>query len=503
MSELFKLVGTIAIETEDATSKIEAVVTAGEDLEAKLNGIGANADNSIGANSGFAAASVWLGNTITELTRRAAQLGKEFVVAGLQYNAAMEGYEVSFGTLLNGDMEKAKKLMADITAFALESPLNVSGVSAAALQLLNVGTAYEDVIPMLKMLGDLSLGDASKMDRLSVALSQVMGFGQLYGQEKQQFVNAGVPIYKLLEDYYKIVEGMDVEGLDLDSMQRGGNITSEHVFGALQLATMSDEEILAKYGYSGERAVSFYNAMAAMLPTYTGQMQKAGEQTEIAAGAVVSPYQDKATESVLPAYAEMMAALAKKYEDDKTEREKANVLGDFLTNSLNALTDALSGKFDVTVENEENLSPFGKLVAGVYDLDDFLKSLLQIDVDTEEDDGETGQYNDPDFFTYTPGENDSSEFFKWEDYADGLGGNSGGEGGSIPGLIGAVQALIASNQSVKGDVTSAIAEGLSGVTITGTITTGDVTLDSGTIVGEIAPQVDLKLGTANALASRG
>ena len=499
MAELFKLVGTIAIDATDATQKIEAVITAGEDLEKKLIGIGADADSSIGSKSGFAAASVWLGNTITELTRRAAQLGKEFVLSGLKYNAAMEGYEVSFGTLLNGDMEKAKKLMENIKAFALNSPLNVSGVADAALQLLNVGTAYENVIPMLKMLGNLSLGDEGKMGRLATVLSQVMGFGQLYGQEKQQFVNAGVPIYQLLEDYYKIVHGMNPAELNLDEMQKAGKITSEHVLGALQLATMSSEEVLKKYGFSGERTVSFYNAMAAMLPTYTGQTQKAEEQTEIAAGTMVKPYQDKATESVLPAYTKMMEALANKYESDEKNKNAANFLGDFVTGVLDSLTDALNGKYNLTTENEKNLTPFGKFLTGIYSFEDLYNEWRKKDVDPDaENDGSGKRFGNP---------TEDGAFSTRDDIDLGENSGSGGGGSGRLGLVGTLSNIQATMAALPAQIESAasagVAEGVGNIAVTGTVTTGNVMLDTGVVVGQLAPRMNLVLGGMNAIGARG
>jgi hypothetical protein len=82
----------------------------------------------------------------------------------------------------------------------------------------------------------------------------------------------------------------------------------------------------------------------------------------------------------------------------------------------------------------------------------------------------------------------------WRQYPDldidGTGGSAG-----LPGLIGAIQSLIASNQSMKGDVTAAIADGLSGITVTGSISTGNITLDSGVLVGQLTPRLDLKLGS--------
>ena len=542
MADLFTLVGTIAIDATDATQKIEATISAAEGLEGVLNGIGTSAESSLGSSSAFGAASVWLGNTLTELTHRASQLGKEFVLAGLQYNAAMEGYEVSFGTLLNGDVQKAQKLMEDIKAFALDSPLSVSGVSSAALQLLNIGTAYEDVMPMLEMLGNLSLGDASKMDRLAIALSQTMGFGQLYGQEKQQFVNAGVPLYTLLEDYYKIVEGKNTAELDLGEMQKGGQITAEHVLGALQLATMSSEDVLAKYGFDGERAVSFYNAMAAMLPTYTGQTQKAGEQTEITAGALVEPYQDKATEDVLPAYTEFMGAMADKVANDEKNQNFADVVGDFFTGVFGSLTDAVTGKYDLTQENADNLTPFGKLMTGVYDWGEFWGELWQKpDSGSGTDENGSGggglRWGDPEagnlggsLKQLNDNMHDLNMLFASSDgmpiggfsnrgdvnMGDGTDGNDANVA-ALASAISSLQASISSLASLEstlaglpGQIEAAAsagtaagaAAGVGSISITGTVTTGTVMLSTGAIVGSLTPKLDLALGSMYRSAAR-
>lgn len=567
MAELFRLVGTIAIETDEAVQKINAVITEGEDLEKKLKGIGDNADSYIGSSSKFGTAAVWAGNMLSELSQRAAQIGKEFLLSGVKYQAAMEGYEVSFSTLLNGDTEKAKKLLEDIENFALNSPLNVSGVNAAALQLLNIGTAYEDIMPMLEMLGNLSLGDENKMSAIATAVSQVMGFGNLYGQEKTQFVNAGVPIYKLLEDYYKIVEGMNPAELDLDTMQRGKEILSEHVLGALQLATMSDEEIYKKYGYDGERAVSFYNAMEAMLPTFTGQSQKVEEQTQKTAGAVVEPWMDAATDKFLPATTDFAAAVEDLVTSNESYAEFATSVVDAGTNMVDALTAAINGEFAVSKENAENLSPIGKLVAGVYDwagykedtsgddrfhaFTDRAQELAEQYWDYERlgkdkraaefdnllnpmytefqkvaaalgmDDTERGatdlietlaeqfgmldkNLEDlPDHWFDNQEEPLGSSRHQLDPGVD-TSGSTGDGTSSIVGIVTAVmQGMLGTIKSeVAAGAQEGISAGIGGITVTGSISTGNVVLDTGVVAGTLAPKLNLALGTAQKYSAR-
>lgn len=72
--------------------------------------------------------------------------------------------------------------------------------------------------------------------------------------------------------------------------------------------------------------------------------------------------------------------------------------------------------------------------------------------------------------------------------------NFGTEGGnnSLPGMLATYAAQV--QEAAKAGSAAGVAEGMSGITITGTVTTGNVTLNDGTIAGKIAPMIDLKLG---------
>lgn len=60
-----------------------------------------------------------------------------------------------------------------------------------AQTMLGFGMGAEKVIPTLKMLGDVSMGDADKLQSLTLAFSQVQAAGKLTGQDLLQFINAG------------------------------------------------------------------------------------------------------------------------------------------------------------------------------------------------------------------------------------------------------------------------------------------------------------------------
>lgn len=149
---------------------------------------------------------------------------------GISYNMQMETYQTNFATLL-GDADKAKQLMAEVQAYAQKTSFDTPGLADAAQMLLTVGYNVDDVMPMLKMLGDVSLGDADRMNSLALAMSQVTSAGKLQGQDLNQLINAGWnPLQEISE-----MTGQSMAELK-DEMSKGA-ISADMVAEALQHAT--------------------------------------------------------------------------------------------------------------------------------------------------------------------------------------------------------------------------------------------------------------------------
>lgn len=75
---------------------------------------------------------------------------------------------------------------------------------------------------------------------------------------------------------------------------------------------------------------------------------------------------------------------------------------------------------------------------------------------------------------------------------------------SIPALIASMQAMVSQIRSeVSAGAQEGVAAGVSGITVTGTITTGNVMLNTGALVGQLTPKLNLTLGNALNRASRG
>ena len=104
--------------------------------------------------------------------------------------AGMESLQVQF-EVLTKSASKATDLIKSFRDEAIKSPLSVQDYAMAGKTLMAFGIAADETLPILKTLGDVSMGNAERFGSLALAFAQTQAAGRLMGQEVLQFVNAG------------------------------------------------------------------------------------------------------------------------------------------------------------------------------------------------------------------------------------------------------------------------------------------------------------------------
>lgn len=113
--------------------------------------------------------------------------------------ADAEQAKVAFTVLLHSG-EKAEAMLAGLKDYANVSPFSFKDVRSGAKLLLNYGVAGNDIIPIMKRLGDIAGGDANALEGLSRAFGQMSAAGKISGQDLNQMINAGFNPLKILSD---------------------------------------------------------------------------------------------------------------------------------------------------------------------------------------------------------------------------------------------------------------------------------------------------------------
>ena len=109
---------------------------------------------------------------------------------GVKLAADAEQAQVSFEVML-GSGKAAKAMLSDLKAFSDKSPFDSIVPREAAQTLLNFGVQANQILPTIRMLGDVAAGDGQKLKQLALVFGQMSATGRLMGQDLLQFINAG------------------------------------------------------------------------------------------------------------------------------------------------------------------------------------------------------------------------------------------------------------------------------------------------------------------------
>ena len=140
---------------------------------------------------------------------------KEIGIKAIEARSRIEQLEVSFSTLL-GRQTQANALLEEIRDYGTVTPYDTEGLAQAARLMLSYGMATNKVMPTLRMLGDISMGDKEKLQSLTLAFSQMSASGRVCKEDLNQMVDAGFnPLQIISEEtgesigelYDKVSEG--------------------------------------------------------------------------------------------------------------------------------------------------------------------------------------------------------------------------------------------------------------------------------------------------------
>ena len=139
---------------------------------------------------------------------------------GLELQIQAENASVGFEVML-GSSKRAKKMMEDIQDFAIRTPFDTQSVTDNVTLLSGMGIAADELLPALKTLGDLSLGNSERLMGLALAFGQVQAKGKLMAQEFNQFAERGVNLRESL------AKNLGVEISQVAKQMEDGKISAE------------------------------------------------------------------------------------------------------------------------------------------------------------------------------------------------------------------------------------------------------------------------------------
>ena len=191
------------------------------------------------------------GNMIADFAKKAAsELGK-VVQSGVDYNASMESYLTNFKVML-GNEELAAAKLSELRKMAASTPFALSDLTEGTQTLLQFGIAADDTTDVLKQLGDISLGNADKLQTL------VRAYGKMSSAKKVTLENVNMMIDAGFNPLNQICDATGESMSDLYKRISDGRVSFEELQYAVQAATSEGGQ--------------FYNGMLEASQTFSGRM---------------------------------------------------------------------------------------------------------------------------------------------------------------------------------------------------------------------------------------
>ena len=191
------------------------------------------------------------GQMIADFAKQASSKLAEVVKSGVDYNATMESYLTNFKVML-GNEEAAATKLSEIRKMAAATPFSLSDLTEGTQTLLQFGIAADDTTGVLQRLGDISLGNAEKLQTLTRA------YGKMSSAQKVTLENVNMMIDAGFNPLNQICDATGESMSDLYKRISDGKVSFSELEAAVEAATSQGGQ--------------FYNGMLEASQTFSGRM---------------------------------------------------------------------------------------------------------------------------------------------------------------------------------------------------------------------------------------
>lgn len=123
----------------------------------------------------------------------------------VQLAADAEQTKIAFTTFL-GSAQKADDLLRDLAGFAAATPFEMPELKDSAQKLLAFGVSADQILPVMRSLGDLAAGTGQPVSELADLYGKMGVQGRLQMEDINQLTGRGIPIIQELAKQFGVSE---------------------------------------------------------------------------------------------------------------------------------------------------------------------------------------------------------------------------------------------------------------------------------------------------------
>ena len=204
---------------------------------------------------------------------------KSLVGGAVDYQKSMEYYTTSF-TVMTGSADKASETVQKLAEIGAATPFDMPQLADATSLLMNFGFSADDAVDSMMMLGDISQGNADKLNSIARAYGKMNSAQKVSLEDINMMIDAGFnPLQEISE---KTGESM------------------KSLYDRISKGTMSVDEITESMKRSTSEGGKYFQSMDAQSQTLDGRLSTLSDTVNTKLGEALQPILQKAADEWIP-----------------------------------------------------------------------------------------------------------------------------------------------------------------------------------------------------------
>ena len=204
---------------------------------------------------------------------------KELVGGAVDYQKSMEYYTTSF-TVMTGSADKASETIKKLADIGATTPFDMPQLADATSLLMNFGFSADDAVDSMMMLGDISQGNADKLNSIARAYGKMNSAQKVTLEDINMMIDAGFnPLQEISE---KTGESM------------------QSLYDRISKGKMSVDEITESMKRSTSEGGKYFQSMDEQSQTLEGRLSTLSDTVNSKLGEALQPILQKAADEWIP-----------------------------------------------------------------------------------------------------------------------------------------------------------------------------------------------------------
>lgn len=283
LSQLAVQMNNAKADVNKTTKEIDNLGKESDDSAKQVDNLSKKMGDADGAskklNDGFTVIKGTMANLASQAISKVVDGFKELVGGAVDYQQSMEYYTTSF-TVMTGSADKASETVKKLADIGATTPFDMPQLADATSLLMNFGFSADDAVDSMMMLGDISQGNAEKLDTIARAFGKMNSAQKVSLESINMMIDAGFnPLQEISEH-----TGESMQSL-YDRISKG---------------KMSVDEITESMKRSTSEGGKYFQSMDAQSQTLDGRLSTLSDTVNSKLGEALQPILQKAADEWIP-----------------------------------------------------------------------------------------------------------------------------------------------------------------------------------------------------------